>query len=264
MKNIFVCIKQVPDSTEVKINPKTGTLIRQGVPAILNPYDHFAVVCALKLKEKNPQVSISVISMGPPQAKSVIQLALALGCDKGYLLSDAAFAGSDTWATSYALSMAIKKIAKPDLIVCGMQAIDGDTAQVGPGIAAQLEIPQITFCDEIELDNNKLIAKKHIDDGYDIVESPLPCVVTMSMPKDFELPFPSFVDIAEASLKEINILNAKDIGADENLIGLKGSPTQVSRIYPPQKEVKTVYVKSSPLEAVEKIIEIMKNENFIR
>ena len=264
MKNIFVCIKQVPDSTEVKINPKTGTLIRQGVPSILNPYDHFAVVWALKLKEKNPDFSVNVISMGPPQAKAVIQLALALGCDRGYLLSDVLFAGSDTWATSYALSMAIKKIAKPDLIICGMQAIDGDTAQVGPGIAAQLGIPQITFCEELEIDGNKLLAKKHIDDGYDLVESTLPCLVTMSMPKDFELPFPSFVDIANSVSKEITVYQAKDIGADENLIGLKGSPTQVSKIYPPSKDIKTVYIQSGTIEAVEKIIEIMRNENFIK
>jgi electron transfer flavoprotein beta subunit len=264
MRNIFVCIKQVPDTTEVKINPKTGTLIRQGVPSILNPYDHFALVCALKLKKENPDFLINVISMGPPQAKSVIQLALALGCDNGYLLSDPSFAGSDTWATSYALSMAIKKIAKPDLIICGMQAIDGDTAQVGPGIAAQLAIPQITFCQEIELRENKLIAKKHIDDGYDIVETSLPCLVTMSMPKDFELPFPSFVDIVQSLSKEIKIYNAKDIGADENLIGLAGSPTQVLRIYPPPRDVKTVYIKSSSVEAVERMIEIMRDENFIK
>ncbi|HOJ86035.1 MAG: electron transfer flavoprotein subunit beta/FixA family protein [Elusimicrobiota bacterium] len=262
--NIFVCIKQVPDSSEVKINPETGTLIRAGVPSILNPYDHFAIVAALNIKKNNPDAVINVITMGPPQAKAVLQLALALGCDNGYLLSDVAFAGSDTWATSYALSQGIKKIGKADLIICGMQAIDGDTAQVGPGIASQLNIPQITFCDNVDLEGKKVIAKRHIDDGYDIVEANTPCVVTMVMPKDYELPFPSFVDIHKASSKTIITYSADDIGAKKEYIGLKGSPTQVNRIYPPSKEVKTTVINTTSVEAVEKIIEIMKQENFIK
>ncbi|MEF3280465.1 MAG: electron transfer flavoprotein subunit beta/FixA family protein [Elusimicrobiota bacterium] len=262
--NIYVCIKQVPDSTEVKINPETGTLIRAGVPSILNPYDHFAVMTAVNIKKSNPRAVVNVISMGPPQAKEVIQLALALGADKGYLLSDMAFAGSDTWATAYALSSAIRKIGKFDLIICGMQAIDGDTAQVGPQIAAQLNIEQITFCDSINIEGNKIIAKKHIDDGYDIVEANLPVLVTMVMPKDFELAFPSFVHIKNALSKEINVYSADNIGVNKELVGLKGSPTQVNRIYPPKREVKTTFINTTSVEAVDRIVEILKQENFIK
>src|SRR3989339_1420885 len=147
--HIAVCVKQVPDTTEVKVNPETGTLIRAGVPSIINPYDHFALEKAIEIKKKTGG-NVTVISMGPPQAKSVIQMCLALGADKGILLSDMAFAGSDTWATSYTLSKAIKKMGKTDLILCGLQAIDGDTAQVGPGIAQQMRIPQITFCETVD------------------------------------------------------------------------------------------------------------------
>ncbi len=262
--NIFVCVKQVPDTTEVKINPQTGTLIRSGVPSILNPYDHFAVVVALKLKKEHPHSSVYVISMGPPQAKAVIQMCCALGADAGYLITDPAFAGSDTWATSYTLALAIKKIAKPDLVICGMQAIDGDTAQVGPGISVHLSMPVIAFCDEISIKGRKLEAKRHVDDGYDIVECDLPCVVTMVKPKDFDLPFPSFVNIVQALSKKMTTLSASDIGADPSKIGLKGSPTQVSRIYPPKKEVNTVFINTTSVEAASKIIDIMKQENFIK
>lgn len=262
--NIFVCIKQVPDTTEVKINPQTGTLIRTGVPSILNPYDHFAVTQALKIKKEHPHSTINVVSMGPPQAKAVVHLALALGCDCGYLLSDPVFAGSDTWATSYALALAIKKIAKPDLVLCGMQAIDGDTAQVGPGISVHLSIPVVAFCDEISIKGRKLEAKRHIDDGYDVVECDLPCVVTLVKPKDFELPFPSFVDIVEATSKKFVVLKAADIGCDPSKVGLKGSPTQVARIYPPKKEIDTTYINTTSVEAANRIIEILKQENFIK
>ncbi|MGC9070869.1 MAG: electron transfer flavoprotein subunit beta/FixA family protein [Elusimicrobiales bacterium] len=262
--NIFVCVKQVPDTTEVKINPQTGTLIRSGVPSILNPYDHFALVSAVKLKKEHPHSALYVISMGPPQAKAVIQLSLALGADAGYLISDPAFAGSDTWATSYTLALAIKKIAKPDIVICGMQAIDGDTAQVGPGISAHLSMPIVAFCDEISVKGRRLEAKKHIDDGYDIVECDLPCVVTMVKPKDFELPFPSFVNIVEAVNKKMLVLTASDISADPSKIGLKGSPTQVARIYPPKKEINTVFINTTSLEAAARIVDIMRQENFIK
>lgn len=262
--HIIVCIKQVPDSTEVKINPETGTLIRAGVPSILNPYDHYAVEMALKVKKQYPDTKVSVISMGPPQAKAVIQLALALGCDEGYLLTDRAFAGSDTWATSYALSCAIRKIGNYDLIVCGMQAIDGDTAQVGPGIATHLDIPQITFCEKFDVEKTRVIAEKITDNGHDILEAEFPLLLTMYMPKGYELRYPSFVDIYEAAGKKIHEFNKDDIGAREEYIGLKGSPTQVSKIYPPKKEVNTVYINGTSVEIVNKLIDILKQENFIK
>jgi len=262
--NIVVCIKQVPDTTEVKINPQTGTLIRTGVPSIINPYDHFAIDTAIKLKKAHQVAHITIISMGPPQAKSVVQLGLALGADSGILLTDRAFAGSDTWATSYALSKAIKKIGKVDLILCGMQAIDGDTAQVGPGIAQQLGIPQITFCEDIQIDGKKLIVKKHIDGGHEILEAKFPVLLTMIMPKDYNMPYPSFLDIYNSIKKNFTVWSAEDIGANPDYIGLKGSPTQVNKIYPPKKEFTTNIINVSTNEAVEKIIEILKTENFIK
>ena len=262
--NIVVCVKQVPDTTEVKINPETGTLIRTGVPSIINPYDHFALETAIKLKKAHQGANITVISMGPPQAKSVVQLGLALGADSGVLLTDRAFAGSDTWATSYALSKAIKKVGKVDLILCGMQAIDGDTAQVGPGIAQQLGIPQITFCENIHIDGRKVIVQKHIDGGHEILETKFPVLLTMIMPKDYNMPYPSFLDIYNSTKKNFAIWSAEDIGAKTEYIGLKGSPTQVNRIYPPKKELATNIINTTANEAVEKIIEILKAENFIK
>lgn len=162
--NIIVCIKQVPDSTQVKVDPKTGTLIRAGVPSILNPYDHFALEKALAIKAKTG-AKVTVLSMGPAQATAVLRLAQALGADEGVLLSDRAFAGSDTWATSYALATAIRKIGRYDLILCGQMAIDGDTAQTGPGIAYHLNIPQITFCESIDANGNQVVVKKLIEGG---------------------------------------------------------------------------------------------------
>ena len=160
--NIIVCIKQVPDSTRVKVDPKTGTLIRAGVPSILNPYDHYALEKALAIKAKTG-AKVTVLSMGPAQAVAVLRLALALGADEGVLLSSRAFAGSDTWATSYALAMAIRKIGSFDMILCGQMAIDGDTAQTGPGIAFHLGIPQITFCESVDSDGSRAVVKKLIE-----------------------------------------------------------------------------------------------------
>lgn len=262
--NIAVCVKQVPDTTEVKINPETGTLIRTGVPSIINPYDHFALESALNLKKHHQGFSVTVISMGPPQAKSVVQLGLALGADSGVLLSDRAFAGSDTWATSYALSQAIKKVGKVDMIFCGMQAIDGDTAQVGPGIAQQLRIPQITFCEKVDLDGKKIIARRHIDGGHEIIEAKPPVLFTMIMPKDYAMPYPSFTDVYNSTKKPFSVWSAEDVGAKKELLGLKGSPTQVNKIYPPKKEFTANVINATAAETVEKIMEILKNESFIK
>jgi len=261
---IVVCIKQVPDTTEVKINPQTGTLIRTGVPSILNPHDHFALESAIALKKKHPGFTVQVISMGPPQAKSVVMMALAMGADEGFLLSDASFAGSDTWATSYALAHAIKKLGKADIVLCGMQAIDGDTAQVGPGIAQHLGIAQVTFCQHIEIEGRTIIAKRHIDGGHEIVEAHPSVLFTMLMPKDHVLSYPSFTQIYNSGKKRFSVLNADDINVKKEYLGLKGSPTQVSKIYPPKKEVQTQTINCSANEAVEKIIEIMVKEGFIK
>jgi len=260
--HIAVCVKQVPDTTEVKINMETGTLIRAGVPSIINPYDHFALQTAMELKKAHGG-RVTVISMGPPQAKSVVQMGLALGADDGVLLSDMAFAGSDTWATSYALSKAVRKLGKVDLILVGMQAIDGDTAQTGPGVAHQLGIPQVTFCEKIDLDGKKIIARRLIDGGHEIVEASAPLLFTMIMPKDYAARYPSFPDVHASLKKPFHVWSAEDIGAEKQYLGLKGSPTQVARIYPPPVREKAEMTAGTAHDAVEKILAVMRKEQFI-
>jgi len=260
--NIVVCVKQVPDSTEVKINPETGTLIRAGVPSIINPYDHFALQAALELKQKH-DFKVTLVSMGPPQAKSVVQMGMALGADEGILLSDMAFAGSDTWATSYALAKAIKKIGKVDIIFAGMQAIDGDTAQTGPGVAQQLGMPQITFCERVEVDGRRIIAHKQIDGGHEVVEARPPVLLTMIMHKDYTPRYPSFLSVNASLKKPFHTWNAADIGAESRYLGLKGSPTQVDRIYPPPQREKAAMFSGSGAEGMARIMQIMKAEHFL-
>ena len=261
--NIIVCIKQVPDSTQVKVDPKTGTLIRAGVPSILNPYDHFALEKALDIKKKTG-AKVTVLSMGPNQAVAVLRLALALGADEGVLLSDRAFAGSDTWATAYALATAIRKIGSYDLILCGQMAIDGDTAQTGPGIANQLNIPQITFCSNVDANGNQVVVKKLIDGGKQILEADMPVLVTMTMPVDYAPKYPSFLAAHKAQEKTIYTWTAADIGADPSKLGLNGSPTRVDRIFPPPARQKGEMITGSPAELAAKLVEILKKESFVK
>ncbi len=231
---IAVCIKQVPDTTDVKIDPKTNTLIREGVASITNPFDEYALEEALLIKEKHGG-EVHVISMGPPQAIDVLRNALAVGADKVYLVSDRAFAGADTLATAYTLSKTIQTIGDVDLVICGKQAIDGDTAQVGPGIATRLEIPQLTYVSKVkEIDPaKKIVVERLLENGREIVESSLPALVTVV--KDINEPrLPSLIGIKKAAKAQIPTLTAKDINVDENRIGLKGSPTWVMRVFSPE------------------------------
>jgi len=260
--NIVVLVKQVPDTTEVKINPETGTLIRAGVPSIINPYDHFALQAALELKKKH-DFKVTLVSMGPPQAKSVLQLGLALGADEAVLLSDMAVAGSDTWATSYALAKTVKKVGKADIVLCGMQAIDGDTAQTGPGVAQHLGMPQVTFCESVEVDGRRIIARKQIDGGHEIVEARPPVLLSMVMTKDYVPQYPSFPAVHASLAKPYHVWSAADIGAEPQYLGLKGSPTQVNRIYPPAQRGKAQMFSGSGQQGVDRIIEIMRREHFI-
>ncbi|MGQ9647244.1 MAG: electron transfer flavoprotein subunit beta/FixA family protein [Thermodesulfobacteriota bacterium] len=232
---IAVCIKQVPDTTDVKIDPKTNTLVREGVASITNPFDEYAIEEALLIKERHGG-EVHVLTMGPPQAIEVLKNALAVGADKVYLLSDRAFAGADTLATAYALSKAIQTIGGIDLVICGKQAIDGDTAQVGPGIATRLGIPQLTYVSkikEINLEKKKILVERLLEHGREVVESSLPALLTVV--KDINEPrLPSLLGIKKAAKAQIPTWTAKDIGADENKIGLKGSPTWVMRVFSPE------------------------------
>jgi electron transfer flavoprotein beta subunit len=230
--NILVLVKQVPDTSEVKINRETNTLIRDGVPSIINPFDMFAIEEALRLREQHGG-KVTAVTMGPPQAAEALKEAVAMGVDEVVLLSDRAFAGADTWATSYTLAQGIKKLGSFDLVIAGKQAIDGDTAQVGPETADMLDIPFIAYIKKITaITDRKMTVERMMDDGYDVVESSLPALITVV--KEINQPrLPSLKGKMKAKNLKVTTLTAKDIGADENLLGLKGSPTKVVRIFPP-------------------------------
>ncbi len=262
--NIIVCIKQVPDTNEVKIDPKTGTLIREGVPSIINPDDRNALEEALRIKDELEDVKVTVLSMGPPQAKLALVEAIAMGADEGILLSDRAFAGSDTLATSTALAEAIKFLGDFDLICCGRQAIDGDTAQVGPQIAEHLGISQITYVSELKVEGKKITAKRVLEDGYFVMQTELPALITAI--KELNEPrYPSIRGIYEGFKGDkIKVLTAKDIGVDENIVGLNGSPTQVSKSFtPPERTRELEILEGSPEEQAKKLIARLKEEKLI-
>ncbi|MBN1557002.1 MAG: electron transfer flavoprotein subunit beta/FixA family protein [Lentisphaerae bacterium] len=234
--HIVVCVKQVPDTTDVRIDPETNTLMREGVASIVNPFDTFAVEEALRVREKVGG-TVTALSMGPPQADAALRETLAMGVDKAVLLSDRAFAGSDTWATSYTLAMAVRKMDGVDLVICGKQASDGDTAQVGPGLATHLGLPQITYVRKIEaVDAQSITAERLLETGYEVIASPLPCVLTVV--KEINEPrLPSLKGKLAARKAEIPTWNAADLDADPARIGLDGSPTKVVKIFtPPPRE----------------------------
>ena len=230
--NIVVCIKQVPGTTDVKINEKTNTLVREGVESIVNPFDVYAIEEALRIKEKIGG-KVTILCMGPPQAKEAIKEAIAMGADEGILLSDRAFAGSDTWATSYTLSQGIKKIGDYQLILCGKQAIDGDTAQVGPGIAESLDLPFVAYVRKIEeIKEGYIRCERMMEEGYEVIEMTLPALITVV--KEINEPrLPSLKGMMRAKKAEIGTWTAKDLGAIPENIGLTGSPTQVVKIFSP-------------------------------
>lgn len=261
--NIIVCIKQVPDTTDVRIDPETNTLIRSGVASIINPFDMYAIEEAIRLKEKFGG-KVTVLTMGPPQAEEALREAVSLGADEVILVSDRAFAGSDTWATSYALSSTIHKIGDYDLVICGKQAIDGDTAQVGPGISSHLDIPQITYVKKIEevnlgAGNKHMRAERMTEEGYEIIESPMPCLITVV--KEINEPrLPSLKGKMRAKKAEIKKWEVKDLDLDPDLIGLNGSPTKVVKIFTPPPRKKGQILEGDAAEISQKLVGLLKNE----
>lgn len=254
--NIVVCIKQVPDTAEVRINPETGTLVREGVPSIINPYDMHAVEAAIWIKEKVGG-SVTAVTMGPPQAETALRDAISLGVDDAVLLSDRAFAGSDTLATSYTLSKAMEKLS-PDIIICGKQAIDGDTAQVGPEVAETLNIPHVAYVRKIEnITAGFIRVQRLMQEGYDIVESTLPVLLTVV--KELNEPrLPSLKGKMRAKKAEIKKWTAPDIGADEKDLGLKGSPTRVKNIFAPEARKDREMLKGAPEEQADGLVKKLK------
>jgi electron transfer flavoprotein beta subunit len=254
-------VKQVPDSTEVKMDPVTNTLDRSSAPAIINPYDAHAVEEAVRIKKKFGG-KVIIISMGPPQARDVIKKSVEMGADEGILLSDRAFAGSDTLATSYILSQGIRKIMekeKIDMIFCGKQAIDGDTAQVGPGISRRLNIPQLTYVEkiaELNPDEGFIIVHRKIDNGYEVVKSGLPCLLTIEKSIN-DLSYSTLPDMIRAARYQTAPSGVNSFSSDPDQMGLKGSPTSVRRIFAPPQRACGEILKGSREQVVKKLVDIL-------
>lgn len=261
--NIIVCVKQVPGTNEVKINKETNTIIRDSVEAIINPFDEYAIEEGVRIKEKTSG-KVTVLSMGIPKVADLLRETIAVGVDEAVLLSDRAFAGADTLATSYALSMGIKKIGEYDLIICGKQATDGDTAQVGPSLAEKLGLPHTTYVRKIEeITDSYIRCQRMTDDGYEVVEMPLPAVITVV--KEINEPrLPSIKGKLKAKKTEVKILTAEDIGADKDRCGLKGSPTQVIKTFVPEHNVVSEMIDGSAREQAKKLADKLLNMQFLK
>ncbi|MBI5228834.1 electron transfer flavoprotein subunit beta/FixA family protein [Candidatus Micrarchaeota archaeon] len=255
--NIIVCIKQVPATTKVETDPQTGTLKRQGVEAVINPLDLHALEAAVLLKERYGG-SITAISMGPPPAEAALRNAIAVGVDEAILLSDRTLSGSDTLATAYALAAAIRRVDSFDLIVCGAKTVDGDTAQVGPELAEQLGIPNISFVQRIDgIDDGRITTERVLDETIQLVSVLLPCVLTVT--KEASEPrLPNLKSKINSMHATIKLLKASDLDVDHKRIGLNGSPTQVIRVFPPEKRKKGVMFGGLPAEASARLLEQLK------
>jgi electron transfer flavoprotein beta subunit len=260
--NIVVCLKQVPGTTEVKIDPNTNTLIRQGIENIINPFDTYALEEAVRLKEKHGG-KVTVITMGPPQADASLREAVSLGADDCVLLSDRAFAGADTWATANTLAKAISKIGNYHLIICGRQTIDGDTGQVGPEMAEMLNIPFVAYVSKIEeITDNYLRVARMVEDGHEVIETSLPAVITVA--KEINVPrLPSLRGIMKSKSVAIATWGVKDLGIDPNTVGLAGSSTQVVKIFFPQRVSQAEVLTGDAAAQVDKLLEKLKTANLI-
>ena len=256
---ILVCIKQVPNTNQVKLDPETGTLIRKGVPSIINPDDKAGLEAALRLKEQHG-ATVTVLSMGPPQADKALREALAMGADEAILLTDRLFGGADTWATSCTLAAAISTL-QYDLIITGRQAIDGDTAQVGPQIAEHLKLPNISYAEELRIEGDSVVVKRQYEDRYHVIKAKLPCLITALA----ELNTPRYMTpggIFDAYAKEVRVMGRKDITIDDSNLGLKGSPTRVFKSFTKAVKGQGTVVTLDPQESAAWLLERLQ-EKFI-
>jgi len=258
--NIIVCIKQVPDTNEVKLDPVKNTLIRDGVPSIINPDDKAGLEAALRLKD-SMGAKVSVISMGPPQADAALREALAMGADEAFLVTDRAFGGADTWATSTTLASAVRKLPF-DLIITGRQAIDGDTAQVGPQISEHLKLPNISYAEEIKVEGDSIIVKRQYEDRFHVIKCKMPCLITalaeLNEPR-YMTPGGIFDAYRE---KEVGVWTLEDLDVDRSNIGLKGSPTRVVKSFTKPLKAEGVKINTDVEESCEFLLEKL-NEKFI-
>jgi electron transfer flavoprotein beta subunit len=258
----IVLIKQVPDTVEVKIDPKTGNLIREGVPTILNPEDRHALEAAVGLKGEGDEVI--ALTMGPPQAVDVLTEALGMGADKGVLLTDRFFGGADTWATSFTLGRAVEHLGPFDLVLCGRQAIDGDTAQIGPQVAEHLGVPQVTYVTDLRLEGGRLIAKRDLIDQVQEVETPCPALVTvlgaLNRPR-----YPILENLLAACEEDapIEVLNAADLGIMADKSGLRGSFTRVTKTFAPKVGRETETIEGPPAEMARRLLSILRDKALV-
>ncbi len=262
--DIIVCIKQVPDTTDVKIDPETGTLVREGVPSIVNPDDKHAVEEALRLRELHGG-TVTALTMGPPQAEVALREVYAMGVDHTVLLCDRAFAGADTWATANSISLGIKKIGKYDIIFCGREAIDGDTAQIGPQLAESLGIPQVTYVRDVKKEGDKLIVERALEDSHVKLEVGFPVLLTAI--KDLNEPrYPRMGRIVKAHRElKTQVWTAEDLGADPSMIGLNGSPTQVKRTFAPEPKGTVEMLEADGAQALASLlVDKLKEKNVVR
>ncbi|WP_291649853.1 electron transfer flavoprotein subunit beta/FixA family protein [Clostridium sp.] len=258
--NIVVCLKQVPDTTAVKIDPKTGTLIRDGVPSIINPEDKHALEAALTLKD-NVGGKVTVVSMGPPQAQNALREALCMGADEAILITDRAFAGADTLATSKTLAGAIKRL-EYDVVFAGRQAIDGDTAQVGPEIAEHLNIPQVTYVQGVKVEDDGLLVNRALEDGYELIKVNGPVLLTAIK----ELNEPRYMNVRyifDTANTEIKIWSAADLEVNKEELGLKGSPTKVKKSMTKEAKGAGELINEVPSEAVKYVLGKLKEKHYI-
>ena len=254
--NIAVCIKQVPDTAELKLDPETNTLIRDGVDAVLNPLDDFALEAALRLRQAAGG-TVTAVTMGPPQAEDILRKARAMGVDEAVLVSDRAFAGADTWATSLTLAMALRQLGPYDLILCGKQAIDGDTAQVGPGIAAHLGIPQVTYVTRIDWHEGRLLVNRLLDGGTVRLAVPLPACLTV-LKEANEPRLPTLAARVDALRDQPRRMGLGDVRLPPKDTGLEGSPTRVVRIRVPTGARQLVRLEGSPEDIVERLADVLR------
>lgn len=262
-----VLVKQVPDTTEVEVDEETGTIIREGVPSILNAFDEFAINVAVAQKHNlDEDVEIIAVTMGPPQAKEALQKCLAIGADRAILLTDKVFAGADTWATAVTLARAIKNLDGADMIFAGQEASDGNTAQVGPEVAAHLGIPQLTYVSEVEeidAGEDSIVCKKETDEGHVRIRSELPTVAAFMPKPGFEPKIPNVKDIMKAKKKPLEEWTHEDLGGESDEYGLEGSESVVIETYSPPTKGEGIKIDEEPEEAVKKLIDYMDEEGLL-
>ena len=258
---IAVLMKQVPETTDVQVDPETGTLVREGVAAQMNPFDAYALEEGVRIKEKLGG-EVAALTMGPPQADAILREAISLGADRAILISDLKFAGSDTWATSRTLAAALKKTSF-DLVICGKQAIDGDTAQVGPGVASWLDVPQATYVRKVEeIDDTHIVVERLLEDGCEVVSMPMPALLTVV--KDINEPrLPSLRGKMKAKKAEIETITAADLDIPEEELGLAGSPTNVMKVFAPEKRAGGVKWEGEAAELAKRLAEELGKRQLV-